>query len=76
MPDEATFLEIHNFGFVGGDEQVKEAVGSTGGFTLRLAEAKAGAKRSPQCPSPDFAFLRRRASMLSPSTSAEKPIAA
>lgn len=34
MPDETTFLEVRNFGFAGdGDEQVKEAVGSTGGFT-------------------------------------------
>jgi uncharacterized protein YndB with AHSA1/START domain len=42
MPNEATFLEVHNFGFAGnGDEQVKEAVGSTGGFTLVLAGAKA-----------------------------------
>ena len=42
MPDEATFLEVHNFGFAGtGDEQVKEAIGSTGGFTLVLAGAKA-----------------------------------
>ncbi|MFC3326041.1 SRPBCC family protein [Mesorhizobium cantuariense] len=42
MPDETTFLEVRNFGFAGnGDEQVKEAVGSTGGFTLVLAGAKA-----------------------------------
>ncbi|RWF41057.1 MULTISPECIES: SRPBCC family protein [unclassified Mesorhizobium] len=42
MPGEATFLEVRNFGFTGhGDEQVKEAVGSTGGFTLVLAGAKA-----------------------------------
>ncbi|TPM29405.1 SRPBCC family protein [Mesorhizobium sp. B2-3-4] len=42
MPDDATFLEVRNFGFAGnGDEQVKEAVGSTGGFTLVLAGAKA-----------------------------------
>lgn len=41
MPD-ATFVEVRNFGFAGnGDEQVKEAVGSTGGFTLVLAGAKA-----------------------------------
>jgi len=42
MPDDATFLEVHNFGFAGGgDEQVKQAVESTGGFTLVLAGAKA-----------------------------------
>ncbi|RWC49143.1 MAG: polyketide cyclase [Mesorhizobium sp.] len=42
MPDETTFLEVRNFGFAGnGDQQVKEAVGSTGGFTLVLAGAKA-----------------------------------
>lgn len=42
MPGEATFLEVHNFGFAGkGDEQVKQAVGSTGGFALVLAGAKA-----------------------------------
>ncbi|TPI13321.1 polyketide cyclase [Mesorhizobium sp. B4-1-3] len=42
MPDEATFLEVRNFGFVGsGDEQVKQAVGSTGGFSLVMAGAKA-----------------------------------
>ncbi|MBZ9659052.1 SRPBCC family protein [Mesorhizobium sp. ESP-6-4] len=42
MPDEATFLEIRNFGFAGpGDEQVKKAVESTGGFSLVLAGAKA-----------------------------------
>ncbi len=42
MPDETTFLEVRSFGFAGnGDEQVKEAVGSTGGFTLVLAGAKA-----------------------------------
>jgi len=42
MPDEATFLEVRNFGFAGtADEQVKEAIGSTGGFTLVLAGAKA-----------------------------------
>ncbi|RWN23258.1 MAG: polyketide cyclase [Mesorhizobium sp.] len=42
MPDETTFLEVRNFGFAGdGDEQVKEAVGSTDGFTLVLAGAKA-----------------------------------
>jgi uncharacterized protein YndB with AHSA1/START domain len=42
MPDEATFLEIRNFGFAGSaDEQVKQAVESTGGFSLVLAGAKA-----------------------------------
>ncbi|MBN9220990.1 MAG: SRPBCC family protein [Mesorhizobium sp.] len=42
MPGDATFLEVRNFGFAGnGDEQVNEAVGSTGGFTLVLAGAKA-----------------------------------
>lgn len=42
MPGDATFLEVRNFGFAGnGDDQVKEAVGSTGGFTLVLAGAKA-----------------------------------
>ncbi|ESY74002.1 SRPBCC family protein [Mesorhizobium sp. M0051] len=42
MPGDATFVEVRNFGFAGnGDEQVKEAIGSTGGFTLVLAGAKA-----------------------------------
>ncbi|WP_027037216.1 SRPBCC family protein [Mesorhizobium ciceri] len=42
MPDETTFLEVRNFGFAGnGDQQMKEAVDSTGGFTLVLAGAKA-----------------------------------
>ncbi|TPK99874.1 MULTISPECIES: SRPBCC family protein [unclassified Mesorhizobium] len=42
MPDDATFLEVRNFGFAGsGDEQVKQAVESTGGFALVLAGAKA-----------------------------------
>ncbi|TPI17349.1 SRPBCC family protein [Mesorhizobium sp. B4-1-1] len=42
MPDEATFLEVRNFGFAGSaDEQVKQAVDSTGGFSLVLAGAKA-----------------------------------
>ena len=42
MPGDATVLEGRNFGFAGtGDEQVKEAIGSTGGFTLVLAGAKA-----------------------------------
>lgn len=40
--DEATFLEVRNFGFAGSaDEQVKQAVGSTDGFSLVLAGAKA-----------------------------------
>ncbi|AZN96738.1 polyketide cyclase [Mesorhizobium sp. M9A.F.Ca.ET.002.03.1.2] len=42
MPGNATFIEVRNFGFAGsGDEQVKEAVGSTDGFALVLAGAKA-----------------------------------
>ncbi|WP_192245733.1 SRPBCC family protein [Mesorhizobium silamurunense] len=42
MPGDATFLEVRNFGFAGsGDEQVKQAVESTGGFSLVLAGAKA-----------------------------------
>ncbi|MCV3207952.1 SRPBCC family protein [Mesorhizobium sp. YC-39] len=42
MPGGATFIEVRNFGFAGnGDDQVKEAIGSTGGFTLVLAGAKA-----------------------------------
>lgn len=42
MPGDATFLEVRNFGFAGTpDEQVNEAIGSTGGFTLVLAGAKA-----------------------------------
>jgi uncharacterized protein YndB with AHSA1/START domain len=42
MPDDATFLEVRNFGFAGsGDEQVRQAVESTGGFALVLAGAKA-----------------------------------
>ncbi|RWA76168.1 SRPBCC family protein [Mesorhizobium sp.] len=42
MPGDATFLEVRNFGFSGlGDEQVNQAIGSTGGFTLVLAGAKA-----------------------------------
>ena len=42
VPDEATFLEVSNFGFAGsGDEQVKQAIDSTGGFSLVLAGAKA-----------------------------------
>ncbi|TIO09816.1 SRPBCC family protein [Mesorhizobium sp.] len=42
MPGDATFLEVRNFGFVGNaDEQVKQAIDSTGGFTLVLAGAKA-----------------------------------
>ncbi|ESZ25624.1 SRPBCC family protein [Mesorhizobium sp. L2C084A000] len=41
MPGGTTFLEVRNFGFAGnGDEQVKEAIDSTGGFTLVLAGAK------------------------------------
>jgi len=42
MPGDATFLEVRNFGFAGsGDEQVSQAIGSTGGFSLVLAGAKA-----------------------------------
>ena len=42
MPDNATFLEVRNFGFAGnGDEQVSQAIGSTDGFSLVLAGAKA-----------------------------------
>ena len=42
MPDQATFLEVRNFGFSGtADEQVKQAIGSTDGFALVLAGAKA-----------------------------------
>ncbi|TGQ57382.1 polyketide cyclase [Mesorhizobium sp. M1C.F.Ca.ET.193.01.1.1] len=42
MPGNTTFLEARNFGFAGsGDEQVSQAIGSTGGFTLVLAGAKA-----------------------------------
>lgn len=42
MPGDATFLEVRNFGFAGsGDEQVGQAVGSTDGFALVLAGAKA-----------------------------------
>ncbi|TIS52667.1 MAG: polyketide cyclase [Mesorhizobium sp.] len=42
MPGNTTFLEVRNFGFTGsGDEQVKQSIDSTGGFTLVLAGAKA-----------------------------------
>ncbi|TIQ37376.1 MAG: polyketide cyclase [Mesorhizobium sp.] len=42
MPGDTTFLEVRNFGFAGsGDEQVSQAIGSTGGFSLVLAGAKA-----------------------------------
>lgn len=42
MPGNATFLEVRNFGFAGsGDEQVRQAIDSTGGFSLVLAGAKA-----------------------------------
>lgn len=42
MPGDATFLEVRNFGFSGsGDAQVKQAIDSTGGFSLVLAGAKA-----------------------------------
>lgn len=37
-----TFVEVRNFGFAGSpDEQVKQAIGSTDGFALVLAGAKA-----------------------------------
>ncbi|WFP77677.1 SRPBCC family protein [Mesorhizobium sp. WSM4906] len=42
MPGDTTFLEVSNFGFAGsGDQQVQQAIGSTGGFSLVLAGAKA-----------------------------------
>ncbi|TIT01347.1 SRPBCC family protein [Mesorhizobium sp.] len=42
MPGGATFVEVRNFGFAGSaDEQVKQAIGSTDGFALVLAGAKA-----------------------------------
>jgi uncharacterized protein YndB with AHSA1/START domain len=42
LTGETTFLEVRNFGFAGsGDEQVRQAVDSTGGFSLVLAGAKA-----------------------------------
>jgi uncharacterized protein YndB with AHSA1/START domain len=42
MPGGATFVEVRNFGFAGSpDEQVKQAIGSTEGFALVLAGAKA-----------------------------------
>ena len=42
MPGNTTFLEVRNFGFAGsGDERVKQAIDSTGGFSLVLAGAKA-----------------------------------
>jgi uncharacterized protein YndB with AHSA1/START domain len=42
MPDDATFLEVRDFGFAGTpDEQVRQAIGSTDGFALVLAGAKA-----------------------------------
>lgn len=42
MPGGTTFVEVRNFGFAGSpDEQVKQAIGSTGGFALVLAGAKA-----------------------------------
>lgn len=41
MPGDATFLEVGNFGFAGtADEQVRQAIGSTDGFSLVLAGAK------------------------------------
>ncbi|TGQ44003.1 MULTISPECIES: SRPBCC family protein [unclassified Mesorhizobium] len=42
MPENTTFVEVRNFGFAGSaDEQVKQAIGSTSGFSLVLAGAKA-----------------------------------
>ncbi|MER9231299.1 SRPBCC family protein [Mesorhizobium sp. M0622] len=42
MPGGTTFVEVRNFGFAGsGDEQVNQAIGSTDGFALVLAGAKA-----------------------------------
>ncbi|MER9678248.1 SRPBCC family protein [Mesorhizobium sp. M0184] len=42
MPGNTTFVEVRNFGFAGSpDEQVKQAIDSTGGFALVLAGAKA-----------------------------------
>ncbi|RRH96200.1 polyketide cyclase [Mesorhizobium tamadayense] len=42
MSGDTTSLEVRNFGFAGsGDEQVKQAIDSTGGFSLVLAGAKA-----------------------------------
>ena len=42
MPDVSTFLEVRNSGFAGtGDEQIGQAIGSTDGFALVLAGAKA-----------------------------------
>jgi uncharacterized protein YndB with AHSA1/START domain len=41
-PDQTTFVDISNRGFQGnGDEVVKQALDSTGGFALVLAGAKA-----------------------------------
>ena len=42
MPDNATFVDIRNYGFGGNpDERVRAAIDSTGGFSLVLAGAKA-----------------------------------
>jgi uncharacterized protein YndB with AHSA1/START domain len=42
MPGDTTFIEVRNFGFAGtADERVRQAVGSTDGFALVLAGAKA-----------------------------------
>jgi uncharacterized protein YndB with AHSA1/START domain len=46
MPEGATFIEVRSFGFSGSpDEQVKQAIGSTDGFALVLAGAKAWLKQ-------------------------------
>lgn len=42
LPDNATFVDIRNYGFSGSpDERVRKAIDSTGGFSLVLAGAKA-----------------------------------
>jgi uncharacterized protein YndB with AHSA1/START domain len=42
MPEGATFVDIRNYGFSGApDQQVREAIDSTGGFSLVLAGCKA-----------------------------------
>jgi uncharacterized protein YndB with AHSA1/START domain len=42
IPEGATFVDIRNYGFSGTpDQRVKEAIDSTGGFSLVLAGAKA-----------------------------------
>ncbi|MDW6021939.1 SRPBCC family protein [Mesorhizobium sp. BAC0120] len=42
MPEGATFVDIRNYGFSGtADQRVRDALDSTGGFSLVLAGAKA-----------------------------------